>query len=487
MNALQKVDTDIAYKPQGPILKSFHDQYAQFVRVLIGPLGSGKTQSCIFEILRQINSQVPDINGVRRSRWVIARNTQPDLFTTTIKDFREVTDPMKLGTFSLGTPPTWRGDYQHTDGNTKVEFEVIFLAFDHPDDSKKARGLQLTGVWFNEMKELARANCDLLMSRVGRFPPRAQCPDAWNGCIGDTNAPDRDHWLVKLALETKPENWWFGIQGPGVIKIGGEWVQSNKGENVQNLPKNYYKRLVAGRPEAWIRQNLANEFVFYADGRSVHPDFAESIHVQPVRPTPSIPLFVGIDFGRTPAATIIQQQHNGTIYVLDELVTENMGAKRFGEILSEFINKRYDNYSLQLYGDPAGSQHSQTDEQTPFDMLELAGLSAWPASTNDYETRTTVLDVQLRQLHEGQPAILIDPRCTTLIKGLAGAYMFKRVQVSGEDRWHDQPVKSPESHVCESLHYGLLGMGMGDQLFSQAWQQEYDSVESWSPAMRLFT
>ena len=68
------------------------------------------------------------------------------------------------------------------------------------------------------------------------------------------------------------------------------------------------------------------------------------------------------------------------------------------------------------------SQHSQTDEQTPFDMLELAGLSAWPASTNDYETRTTVLDVQLRQLHEGQPAILIDPRCTTLIKGLAGAF-----------------------------------------------------------------
>ena len=64
--------------------------------------------------------------------------------------------------------------------------------------------------------------------------------------------------------------------------------------------------------------------------------------------------------------------------------------------------------------------------------------------------------------------------------------MFKRVQVSGLDAYHDVPVKSPESHICEALHYGLLGMGMGEQLFSQGWTEEFESVEKWAPPARMF-
>ena len=70
--------TTAKYSPQGSTLKEFHAHHDDFVRVLIGPLGSGKTQACIFEILRQIDSQIPDDQQRRRSRWVIARNTQPE-------------------------------------------------------------------------------------------------------------------------------------------------------------------------------------------------------------------------------------------------------------------------------------------------------------------------------------------------------------------------------------------------------------------------
>ena len=431
------------YQPQGATLKEFHLQYQSFVRCMIGPLGSGKTQACIFEILRQLDNQVPDASGDRRSRWVIARNTIPDLFTTTIADFREVIDPMGVGTFSLGTPPTWKGSYRKRDG-TRVVFEILFLAFDHPDDSKKARGLQLTGVWFNEVKELSRTNVDMLMARVGRYPPRAQVPNAWNGCIADTNAPDRDHWFVRLCLETKPKGWWFGVQPAGISQVGGEWVENRQAENIQNLPKDYYQRLVAGRPESWIKQNLQNLFVFHADGRAVHPDFSETLHVQTVRPTPQVPLVVGIDFGRTPAATICQKQMNGCWYVLDEIVTENMGAKKFGEILKSHLNKHYANFAITIYGDPAGNQQTQVDDSTPFLMLESIGLTAWPAPTNDFEERITCLDNQLRMIEAGRPALLVDTRCVTLIKGLAGAYLYRRLQVRGEDRYQDVPVKSPE-------------------------------------------
>lgn len=164
--------TTARYAPQGATLKKFHEKYLNFVRVLIGPLGSGKTQACIFEILRQIDNQVPDSQGRRRSRWVVARNTQPDLFTTTIKDFREVVDDMNVGTFSLGTPPAWTGEYTRPGDGTTVVFEVLFLAFDHEQDSKKARGLQLTGVWFNEMKELSRALFALTLRSWGEERPQ---------------------------------------------------------------------------------------------------------------------------------------------------------------------------------------------------------------------------------------------------------------------------------------------------------------------------
>ena len=475
----------ITYRPAGATIKTFHES-KEFVRVLIGPLGSSKTMACINEILYRIDSQALDINGKRRSRWVVARNTQPDLFTTTIKDFREVIDTFQIGEFRLGTPPTWKGEYQRPQDSSMVEFEVIFLAFDHPDDSKKARGLQLSGAWFNEMKELSRTNIDMLTSRVGRFPPRAQCQNAWSGVIGDTNAPDRDHWLVKLALDTKPEGWWFGIQPAGVEKIGGEWRAIETAENVQNLPVNYYQRLCSGRPEAWIRQNLANEFVFYADGRPVHPGFSESLHVEHLVATPSIPLIVGIDFGRTPAAVVIQQQFNGCVYVLKEITTENMGALQFGQVLRDFLNEHFAGFSMQLFGDPAGNQMAQTSDDTPFMMLERSGLEAWPAPTNDFEERTSVLDDFLARLIEGRPAILVNHSCRVVIKGLAGAYMFKRVQVSGEDRYRDDPVKSPESHAVEALHYAMLGKGLGQMLFSQEWQEAYEDVEKWRPDPKMF-
>lgn len=300
----------VSYKPQGATLREFHRRESDFVRVLIGPLGSGKTQACIADVLRLIHEQVPDKMNVRRSRWVAARNTYPDLMNTTIKDFREWVDGMGLGRMVMSTPPRWECEYAREDGTT-VKAEVLFLAFDLPDDQKKARGLQLSGVWLNEMKELSRTNCDMLMSRVGRYPSRATVKGAASHVIGDSNAPDRDHWLGVLALDDKPDGWWFGIQPPGVIKQGAMWVENPNAENIVNLPKGYYQRLIAGRPETWVRANLANQFVFHADGRSVHTGFNEALHVRPVKLVPGIQITIGVDFGRTPAAAIMQRMPNG--------------------------------------------------------------------------------------------------------------------------------------------------------------------------------
>ena len=462
----------VSYRPQGATIAEFHRR-TDPVRNLIGPLGSAKTTGCIIELLRRIHDMPPCKDGVRRSRWIAVRNTYPDLITTTIHDFMLIGDA--IGRITMGSPPTWRCKYRRKDGSV-VEGQVIFRAFDGADDQKKARSLNLTGAWLNEAAELAKANVDIIQSRVGRFPPRSQCPDGRFDMITDSNMPDRDHWLSELAFTIKPEGWWFGIQPAGVIKVGGKWMPNPHAENVQNLPDGYYERLIPGKKDNWIRKNLGNESVFVSDGLPIHPDFSESLHVREVEPAPRKKLYVGIDFGRTPAATIFQRQDNGQIYVLKELVTFNMGAKRFGELLKVLLNDEYSNFDVEFTGDPAGSDMAQTDDETPFDMLAISGIDAYPAYTNEPEIRFEALDSLLTKTIGGEPAIMIDPSCVTLIKGLAGAYQFRRLQVVGRETFTNKPDKGKESHVCESLHYGLLGAGEGDALFTQDWGKEMEDM-----------
>ncbi|CAB4146438.1 hypothetical protein UFOVP1008_3 [uncultured Caudovirales phage] len=475
----------VSYAPQGATLLRMHQSKAH-VRIIVGPLGSGKTQSVIAEVLAQMDSQAPDQNGVRRSRWAAVRNSYPDLQTTTIADWRRWTDGMGVGRLVMSTPPTWSCKYMKSDGTT-VEAEMMFLAFDLADDQRKARGLQLTGLWLNEVKELSHTNVSQLMARVGRYPEQA-VQGAKYGVLGDTNAPDRDHWLARFAIDTVPDNWEFFIQPGAMIRVGGAWEPNPLAENLTNLPTDYYRNAIAGRAESWVRSNIGNEFVFHADGRPVHPGFNESLHVAKVGPFPGIPLVVGIDFGRTPAATVWQRQPNGSWHALAEMCTVNTSARTFGRLLRRFLSERYPGYALSIWGDPAGSAQAQTEDQTPFDMLLAEGLEALPAPSNDFEKRCEAIDGLLREIIDGRPALLVDPSCSTLIRGLAGAYQFKRVKVSGEDRFHDRPVKDSTSHVVESAQYALLGAGEGQPAFSSEWATENSELvdAGWAPEARYF-
>jgi hypothetical protein len=476
---------EVSYAPQGETLRAFH-LATDYIRILIGPLGSGKTFAAIQELLKCIDNQSPDKLRVRRSRWAAVRNTQPDLQGTTIKDFCEVVDPLGIGKFTDSSPPRYDIRYMRKD-RTIVEAEVRFLALDIPKDEKKARGWQLSGLWLNEMSELNETNCNQLMGRVGRYPRRQDVPDRKSHIIGDTNAPDRDHWLGKLVKEVRPSGWWFGVQPPAVIKVGGKWRTNPRAENLSNHDPAYYDRQLSGKKESWIRKNLANEFVFHTDGRPIHPDFNEDFHVceYELEPTYGLPLHIGIDFGRTPAALIMQRQVTGQWYALRELCTVNTNAKVFGRVLRKLLNEEYDGFDIVATGDPAGDDMPQTEDDTPMDKLAEEGIECYPAYTNDFEERITALDDLLGTMIGGQPAFIVSPRCTTFIKGLAGAYQFKRIQVAGDDRFHDKPLKSKESHVCEACHYGLMGAGEGEPLFNQS-GGGYDSEESWAPPDEYF-
>lgn len=454
----------LRYQPQGAVLEAFGKSRKPF-RFLRGPLGGGKTIATAFRVFKYLCEQKPNKEGVRKSRWAVVRNTYPDLTNTTIRDWRSIV-PDGCGSMTFGHPPEMKLDFDLPDG-TRVQAEVIFVALDKPDDVRKLRGMQLTGAWINEAKEVPRAIFDMLTGRIDRYP--APGFSTWVGILGDTNAWDADHYLEVWAQAVRNgemADYEFFVQPPAVVKVDGKWTVNPAAENLAVLKPDYYARQIAGKREDWIKVNLANEIGYYVDGRAVHPEYSDSLHgaKEILVPTPGI-VYVGLDFGLTPAAAFMQRQANGQWWAFDEIATEDGDASTLAiecKAREQEWNARVGQGARLTFvyrGDPSGDNRVQTDSDTAFKVMRANGVMAFPCSTNDPQLRRDALDRPLTRTVKGLPGLQISPRCKMLRKGLAGAFCYRRVAIAGDERFRDVPDKNIFSHVCEAAEYALLDAG----------------------------
>jgi len=473
--------TDFSYKPDGDCIKSFMKS-DNFFRGIRGPVGSGKSVACCVEVFRRALSQKPNEAGIRKSRWAVIRNTNPQLRTTTIKTWLDWFPEVDWGRF------TWSVPYTHHIRKADLDLEVIFLALDRPEDVKKLLSLELTGVFINEAREIAKSIVDACTMRVGRFPSMREGGPSWSGVIADTNAPEEDHWWPIMAGEVpipdhipreqalmlrRPDNWEFFTQPGAMIEIKGEdgeivaYENNGLAENQGHMMPTYYSNLIRGKTKSWIDVYVMNRLGAIQEGKPVYPMFAAETHIakEEIPVAASMPLYVGIDFGLTPAA-VFAQKVRGRWFALSEIVAIDMGIVRFAELLRTEIATRFDACSdVLIYGDPAGDFRAQTDESTPFQILRGAGLRAYPTHSNSIDLRLEAVTSQLTKMADGKPALLLDRRCPTLIKGFEGGYSYKRMEVSGE-RYADKPDKNMFSHVHDAFQYLLLGAGEGRALMN---------------------
>jgi hypothetical protein len=304
--------------------------------------------------------------------------------------------------------------------------------------------------------------------------------------IADTNAPDEDHWWPIMAGEApvpdhltreealmliKPDTWEFFTQPGGMRPVRDDegiitsYEMNPVAENVHNLTPAYYPSIIKGKTRSWIQVYVLNELGSLNDGKPVYADFDYAMHVakEPLVPAAGIPIIIGIDFGLTPSA-VYMQLVRGRWLILRELVAQDMGAAKFADLLRRDMQQNFPGFTFQLWGDPAGDYRAQTDETTPFQILRTAGLKARAAPTNDPVVRIEAVSAGLTRLIEGKPGFLIDPGCTTLIRGFAGGYAYKRLQVSGAERYDDRPDKNKFSHPHDALQYGMCGGGESRKL-----------------------
>jgi hypothetical protein len=428
------------------------------------------------KLTRNRNKQKRQKDGWIRRRTAVIRNTYAELRTTTIKTWHQWW-PANVGHWRDTSPPT------HTirDNASKTEWEVIFLALDRPDDVRKLLSMELSDAWINEAREIPRAVLDGLTGRVGRFPrvEEGGCTDPQ--ILMDTNPPDTDHWWYRMAEDPSAEDVERTAELEAKLREMGalrqdqrlyEWYAQPGGEdpgaeNLPNLPPGYYLKAKANKKTEWIKVYVDGQYGFVLDGRAVYPEYRDNLHCVAFNANPRLLLWVGMDFGLTPAAVFGQMMPNGQWRKHSELVTEDMGIVRFAEIFKTHVAQTYPAFKIgAITGDPAGDTRND-DERTTFDLLKAAKVDARPASSNDPVLRIEAVSAGMRRIVDGEPGMIIHPQCRMLRKGYAGGYNYRRVQVSGAERYTDKPDKNMFSHVADADQYLMLGAGEGKQMVAR--------------------
>lgn len=461
------------YTPS-PTGKKFHearDIDTGFVRAILGPIGSGKSVTCVLDLLMIAMDQEPDRDGIRRTKFAIIRNTYRELLDTTIATFFTWIQE-ESGHFS-SLNMTFNIEQELSDG-TIMQAEFLFRALDKPDDIKKLLSLEITAAWINEAREISKSVVDMVQGRVGRYPPPVLgVQPTFFGLIMDTNPPDSDHWWYTLFEELQPDNHKLFTQPSGISDVA---------ENIHNLPRNYYKNMMAGKTQDWINVYVKGMYGFIADGKPVWSEYNDQTHssTEAYTPDPNRTLYVGVDFGLTPAAVIGQLTPSGRMAIFDELCTFDMGAMSFGKLLHQKLSTTYGNFkSIEVYGDPAGDGRAQTDETTPFQILANQGVVAWPTYTNDFSVRREVVaDYMMRLDFSGRPAFCVHSSAPTVRKACAGGYKYKRMQVTGQERYQDMPDKGKYSHAGDAMQYLFLGAVGGDRVVGGYGNKEIDYTYS---------
>lgn len=446
---------DLEYSP-GPVTMDFLKDEESRACLLIGPFGTGKSSAAVMkQIMVQSRRVKHSSDGIRRSRVAIVRNTYKQLNDTVIKTVCDWFPPHIFGRF-LQT------EKKYTIRLEDVEVEMIFRALDDEADKANLLGLEITSAWIDEAREIDHSIVKGLMGRVGRFPSQrdfnGQSPFNPGACQLNltTNYPNRDHWLYRDFVAHPIAGYRIFVQ--------------YQDENRHNLPPDYYTNLeldYADRPDL-LKTLVRGEWGVTLNGKLVFPEFNRRLHVaeKPIKAHESGEFILGWDHTGLHPGCVVTQLQGQQWCILKEFWEEDVGIMDFGEMVMQFCKDRYHGAKFRHIGDPAGKNRDAT-KQSPKDYLRKIGINIQDG-IQTFKIRREALAGRFNKLHNGTPAIQIDPACMILIDGLEGGYAYKEIGSSG--CYQSEPVKNKHADVIDALMYPAT------RLFSPSGIKKRESV-----------
>lgn len=479
---------NFTYNPVSKTIMDFHND-TSFMKLIAGPVGSGKSSAIVAELLFRAMRQPPNNNGVRQTRMGIFRQTYPKLKTTSIKTV-DAWVPKEFGSVKETVPITamYRFNSNFDDG-TVVETEWLFMAIDNNLD--KLLSLELSAAYLNEGTEMQEMIVNQIASRVGRYPAvkdGVSCAEP--GLIVDFNLPAKSHWIYKLAmLEPETTTRELGTKkpdgSPDTITITKKFFmqppaafcdnlkevnESNvepiyrlnpEADNLKNLIPQYYAAQLLQHPtrEQWvnIQRQVLMQWAEPIQGKLVFEnEYRHDIHIAKTILTPQrgYPVIIGIDTSGLHPCAVFCQQINKSVRVLHTLFGDNVSFNTFvTDMLVPMINALYPGMKVIAVCDPANARGSDTGI-TPIQQLIKNGIEAIPAATNEFKLRKEAVS----QLLVRVDGLQISPNCTELINGFEVSYAYPELSVHSDIKvYGDKPDKRLSvSHYMDSLQYAAL-------------------------------
>lgn len=468
----------MALNPLGPVAGAFCLDNSE-IAVIMGPVGSGKTSSAGMRIARHAYEQRPyEGTNIAYTRFAIVRNTGPQLVDTTMKSwFKLFPTDNKLRKYTSTTrTQVWR--FKPEGFSHLIHAEFIFRALDDVDDVANLLSLEVTGFYFNEIREINSTILAHAGRRTGRYPGADMGGCTWHGWIGDTNpwasTSDLHDWFV-----SNPRQGYKFFKQPGGMDPGAENL-GNLEQTAETLKLAYNDpvRIEQGRVYYInaLRDFSPNESAMYVhskygasrEGKPVYVSYDDNAHCKEFEMLSQdgrVPLLIGYDnTGRNPAAAIAQKTSAGQWRIAYELCAEGMGMKAHAKALRAYLEEKIPGYVIErITCDPAGAAKGADDlDMRMVICAEFPGVVVLNARTNDPATRIEAVDGTMRRMVNGEPALLIHPRCKTLRSACINKYHYRRMKLSGEERYSETPEKiTPYADIADAVQYLCLGGGEG--------------------------
>lgn len=466
------------YKPTESGLK-LH-QCNSYLKMIVGPYGSGKSCACAVDVLACACAQAPAPDGIRYSRVGVVRSSYPELEASTRRSLIEVM-PIECGRIAASGSPMKGLYYIPLPDHTTVQLELELWALKGQEAYDKLRSCNWTFAWINEATGCTPDVYNAVTGRVGRFPPQSLGGVTWGGTMMDFNMPTPGSWLDTYIKNPQP-NWTVIWQPPAAFKKEDEYGRvyyeiNPDAENLRNLGSReegdppdfsdhdkgmrFYRNQIDAQLKLGRFDIIDNQYcmmdVPIVDGKPVYPGFSMAQHVSKMelKPMPHGEVIVGMDqSGIHPAAVILQYQQSRWC-VLDEIYAENEGFENFLHgMLVPLLRQKYTENDIIAAIDPSNERDSW-QAITPKQRLEELGIQVAPFGTNNPRTRIYAVERMLNQTVGG---LLVNKECELLIRGFSHEYRYRRMRVSGTIGavYTPTPEKNDASHVHDALQYAVL-------------------------------
>jgi hypothetical protein len=273
-----------------------------------------------------------------------------------------------------------------------------------------------------------------------RLEGRLRDPKAQRHCGFAAWTPKGYDWVYRKFV-AKPTKTYATI-----------YAKPSENRHLLGRDPEFYTRLRESYDEKFYAQEVLGSYL-NLDGSRVYSAFEQDTHVTELSIDPRKPLLWALDFNVDPMSSVIAQDLNGRVMVLDEIVIRH-GTTRMA---CEAFLARFQKHEpgVLIFGDASGYAQ-QTSGASDYDMVKehfvihssMKVDYRIPNSNPSVRERINLTNTKLRSA-AGDVGLLVDKKCKELIQD------FEQVCFKGDTAQIDKDRDRLRTHVSDALGYLL--------------------------------